>query len=77
MTKKLIFSKEEIEMNKNDTISIVMLVGKEAYLIPSLAAVGAASIVGVAGYGAYKLGKKAYDKLVEKEIIIVKVKEEA
>lgn len=64
-------------MNKNDTISIVMLVGKEAYLIPSLAAVGAASIVGAAGYGAYKLGKKAYDKLVEKEVIIVKVKEEA
>lgn len=64
-------------MKKEDTISIVMLVGKEAYLVPSLAIVGAASIMGATGYGAYKLGKKAYDKLVDKGVIIVKVKEES
>lgn len=63
-------------MKKSNTISVVMLVGKEAYLVPSLAVVGAASIVGAIGYGAYKLGKKVHDELVEEEVIVVEAVEE-
>lgn len=63
-------------MKKSNTISVVMLVGKEAYLVPSLAVVGAASIMGAVGYGAYKLGKKVYNELVEEEVIELKVVEE-
>ena len=64
-------------MRKEDTISIVMLVGKEAYLVPGLAVVGAASIIGATYYGTYKISKRVYNKLVKKGVIIVKVKGEA
>ena len=44
----------------------MILTEKEVVIIPSLAVVGAASIIGAAGYGLYKLGKSVYVKTAKK-----------
>ena len=64
--------------NNNIKFKAILLTGPEATIVPCLAIVGAASIAGVIGYGAYKLGEKAYEKMSAKEDteIIIKESEE-
>ena len=42
---------------------VMILSGREVFLIPCLAVVGAASIIGGLGYGVYRLGRKMVTKL--------------
>lgn len=45
-------------MKKQKYTNVMILTGKEAIIIPCLAVIGAASIVGAVGYGIHKLTKK-------------------
>lgn len=63
-------------MDMKKYVNVLMLTGREAIVVPCLAFIGAAGIIGVTGYGAYKLGKKAYSMLVDNgEVFDDKVKE--
>ena len=42
---------------------ILILSGKEVFVIPCLAVVGAVSIMATIGYGVYRIGKKAYNHI--------------
>lgn len=53
-------------MNETHIINGVILTGKEAYTIPCLAMIGAASIIGAGMYGAYKLGSTLGSKIFKK-----------
>lgn len=59
------FSKGVIIMEQN-TIhrEILILSGREVFVIPCLAVIGAASIIGCASYGVYKIGKRVYDQVI-------------
>lgn len=52
-------------MERKIDIDALVLIGKDALIIPALAMVGAASIAGAIGYGAFKLGQKVADKISE------------
>lgn len=54
-------------MERNVELNVLLLVGKDAITIPALAVVGAASIMGAIGYGAYKLGQNLAEKVFEKK----------
>lgn len=45
---------------------IMLLCGKEAIVIPCLAMIGAASIMGAIGYGVHKLRTKVGTKVIER-----------
>lgn len=53
-------------MAKQKYTNVMILTGKEAVIVPSLAVVGAASLIGITGYGLYKFGKSMYDKTTER-----------
>ena len=46
-----------MEQTKFFNGEVMILSGREVFLIPCLAVVGAASIMGAIGYGVYRLGK--------------------
>jgi hypothetical protein len=47
---------------------ILILSGREVFVIPCLAAIGAASIIGFASYGVYKIGKSVYDQVIAERV---------
>lgn len=54
-------------MERNVELNVLLLVGKDAIVVPALAIVGAASIIGTIGYGAYKFGQNLAEKVFEKK----------
>lgn len=46
---------------------VMILSGREVFVIPCLAVVGAASVMTAVGYGVYKLGKKVLTKVTDKK----------
>ena len=69
-------NERRINMKNTKHMDIMILTGKEVIIVPCLAIIGAASIVGATGYGIYKLGKKVYDKFAIKDkVFAAKVEE--
>lgn len=54
-------------MERNVELNVLLLVGKDAIVIPALAVVGAASIIGAIGYGVHKIGQTLTEKVFEKK----------
>lgn len=54
-------------MERNVEVNVLLLAGKDAIVIPALAVVGMASIIGTLGYGAYKIGQNFAEKVFEKK----------
>ena len=54
-------------MERNVELNVLLLVGKDAIIVPALAVVGTASIIGTIAYSAHKIGQNFAEKVFEKK----------